>query len=70
MRARRQRHASPSTSRTRRFAVPTAASINFAIDPFRKRCLLDGLDDIGLTLEKTEAIDRFERDKRESRPWL
>jgi len=49
---------------------PDGGVVRFAIDPFRKRCLLEGLDDIGLTLEKTEAIDRFERDKAESRPWL
>ena len=49
---------------------PDGGVVRFAIDPFRKRCLLDGLDDIGLTLEKAEAIDRFERDKAESRPWL
>jgi 3-isopropylmalate/(R)-2-methylmalate dehydratase small subunit len=42
----------------------------FEIDPFRKRCLLEGLDDIGLTLERSAAIDAFEAARAESRPWL
>ena len=43
--------------------------IPFDIDPFRKRCLMEGLDDIGLTLEKAEAIEDFERSARTARPW-
>jgi 3-isopropylmalate/(R)-2-methylmalate dehydratase small subunit len=42
----------------------------FEIDPFRKHCLLNGLDDIGLTLEKGRHIDRFESAHRERHPWL
>jgi 3-isopropylmalate/(R)-2-methylmalate dehydratase small subunit len=42
----------------------------FEIDPFRKRCLLEGLDDIGLTMEKAAAIDAFERDAAQARPWV
>lgn len=42
----------------------------FDVDPFRKKCLLNGLDDIGLTLEKAEAIASFESGKRTSTPWL
>ena len=42
----------------------------FEIDPFRKRCLLEGLDDIGLTMEKSAAIDAFERDAAQARPWV
>jgi len=42
----------------------------FEIDPFRKRCLLEGLDEIGLTLEKAAAIDSFEADLAQSRPWI
>src|SRR5262245_27360378 len=49
---------------------PDGGVVRFDIDPFRKHCLLNGLDDIGLTLEKTAAIDRFEKDKSASRPWL
>jgi 3-isopropylmalate/(R)-2-methylmalate dehydratase small subunit len=49
---------------------PDGGTVRFAIDPFRKHCLINGLDDIGLTLEKAEAIDRFEKDRAESRPWL
>ena len=47
--ARRQRHASPSTSRPRKSTARTAATVKFEIDPFKKHCLLNGLDDIGLT---------------------
>ncbi len=49
---------------------PDGGVVRFEIDPFRKHCLLNGLDDIGLTLEKAEAIDRFEKHMAESRPWL
>jgi 3-isopropylmalate/(R)-2-methylmalate dehydratase small subunit len=44
--------------------------IPFEVDPFRKHCLLNGLDDIGLTLEKAAAIDSFEAAARQSRPWV
>ncbi|MEZ0278624.1 MAG: 3-isopropylmalate dehydratase small subunit, partial [Methylibium sp.] len=40
---------------------PDGGAIRFEIDPFRKRCLMEGLDDIGLTLEKADAIEAFER---------
>ena len=49
---------------------PDGGCIKFDIDPFRKRCLLDGLDDVGLTLEKTPAIDAFEERNRLNQPWL
>ena len=42
----------------------------FEIDPHRKHCLLNGLDDIGLTLEKSAAIDAFEAQAAQSRPWV
>ncbi|APX22067.1 MAG: 3-isopropylmalate dehydratase small subunit [Rhodobacteraceae bacterium] len=42
----------------------------FEIDPFRKHCLLEGLDDIGLTMEKVGAIDSFESEAAQSRPWV
>jgi 3-isopropylmalate/(R)-2-methylmalate dehydratase small subunit len=42
----------------------------FEIDPFRKRCLLEGLDDIALTLEQAAQIDAFEADQAARQPWL
>ena len=42
----------------------------FDIDPFRKHCLLNGLDDIGLTMEKAPAIDTFESGMAQARPWI
>ena len=42
----------------------------FEIDPFRKHCLLNGLDDIGLTMEKSTAIDRYETQMEQARPWV
>jgi 3-isopropylmalate/(R)-2-methylmalate dehydratase small subunit len=44
--------------------------IRFEVDPFRKHCLLNGLDDIGLTLEKAAAIDAFESKAAATRPWV
>jgi len=49
---------------------PDGGRITFAIDGFRKHCLLNGLDDIGLTLEKAAAIDGFEANRRLAQPWL
>jgi 3-isopropylmalate/(R)-2-methylmalate dehydratase small subunit len=49
---------------------PDGGRIHFEIDPYRKHCLLNGLDDIGLTLEKAAEIDRFEARDRLARPWL
>ena len=48
---------------------PDGGKIQFEIDPFRKRCLMEGLDDIGLTLEKADAIEEFEGKSRVERPW-
>ena len=45
-------------------------NINFEIDPFRKKCLLEGLDDIALTLKKSEKIDDYEMKLHKSRSWL
>jgi 3-isopropylmalate/(R)-2-methylmalate dehydratase small subunit len=47
---------------------PDGGAVRFEIDAFRKHCLLNGLDDIGLTLEKAAAIDTFER-KLAQRAW-
>ena len=44
--------------------------INFEIDNFRKKCLMEGLDDIGLTLQKKSLIDAFELQNRSRLPWL
>ncbi|WP_199259202.1 3-isopropylmalate dehydratase small subunit [Paracoccus binzhouensis] len=45
-------------------------SFPFELDPFRRHCLLNGLDDIGLTMEKAGAIDTFEAQMAQSRPWV
>jgi 3-isopropylmalate/(R)-2-methylmalate dehydratase small subunit len=49
---------------------PDGGCIRFDLDPFRKHCLLNGLDDIGLTLEKAGTIDGFEGKDRVQQPWL
>jgi 3-isopropylmalate/(R)-2-methylmalate dehydratase small subunit len=49
---------------------PDGGKVKFDLDPFRKHCLLNGLDDIGLTLEKAASIDAFEKKAAESRSWL
>jgi 3-isopropylmalate/(R)-2-methylmalate dehydratase small subunit len=49
---------------------PDGGVVRFEIDPFRKHCLLNGLDDIGLTLEKADAIDAYETAAVSTRSWL
>ena len=49
---------------------PNGEEIAFDIDPFRKHCLLNGLDDIGQTLQRAPAIDAYEAGRRMSQPWL
>jgi len=49
---------------------PDGGCIKFDIDPFRKHCLMGGLDDIGLTMEKADKIDAFEKQAKAERPWL
>ncbi|MCY4327907.1 MAG: 3-isopropylmalate dehydratase small subunit [Rhodobacteraceae bacterium] len=49
---------------------PDGEELSFEIDPFKKRCLLEGLDDIALTLEKDAMITEFESRHRLSMPWL
>jgi len=44
--------------------------IAFEVDAFRKKCLIEGLDDIGLTLQKADKIDTFEKKREDSFPWL
>jgi 3-isopropylmalate/(R)-2-methylmalate dehydratase small subunit len=48
---------------------PDGGSIPFDVDPHRKRCLMEGLDDIALTIEKADAIEAFEQETGTSRPW-
>ncbi|WP_323768139.1 3-isopropylmalate dehydratase small subunit [Antarctobacter sp.] len=45
-------------------------SFAFEIDPFKKHCLLNGLDDIGLSMEKVASIDTFEAQAAQARPWV
>jgi 3-isopropylmalate/(R)-2-methylmalate dehydratase small subunit len=49
---------------------PDGGVVKFELDPFRKQCLLEGLDDIGLTLVETPAIDAYESKAKASQPWL
>ncbi len=49
---------------------PDGQVVHFEIDQFRKHCLLDGLDDIGLTLKKESAIAKFEDRRKQAQPWL
>ena len=49
---------------------PDGGTIKFDVDPFRKHCLLEGLDDIGLTLQKQDNINSFEQQMSASRPWV
>ena len=55
---------------TQEITRPNGATVSFAIDEFRRECLLDGLDDIGLTMQKVDRIDAFEARQREQQPWL
>ncbi len=49
---------------------PDGGTLGFEIDGFRKKCLLEGLDDIGITTEKTASIDDYESKAKLSQPWL
>ena len=49
---------------------PDGGSVKFKVDPHRKRCLLEGLDDIGLTLEKKDKVDGYETKIQDERPWV
>jgi 3-isopropylmalate/(R)-2-methylmalate dehydratase small subunit len=50
--------------------TPEQEGITFAVDPFRKECLIRGFDDIGLTLQHADAIHRYEEKHRREAPWL
>jgi 3-isopropylmalate/(R)-2-methylmalate dehydratase small subunit len=49
---------------------PNGEEIRFEVDPFRRHCLLNGLDDIGQTMAHAPAIDAFEARRRAEQPWL
>ena len=49
---------------------PDGGTIKFDLDPFKKHCLLNGLDDIGLTMQKGEKIDTYEDKQKAGQPWL
>ncbi|WP_319412395.1 3-isopropylmalate dehydratase small subunit [uncultured Cohaesibacter sp.] len=49
---------------------PDGGEISFELDPFKKKCLLEGLDDIGLTMEKITNVDKFETEMAKERPWV
>ncbi|MDQ7075332.1 MAG: 3-isopropylmalate dehydratase small subunit [Gammaproteobacteria bacterium] len=51
-------------------STPSGESIAFEVDEFRKYCLLNGLDDIGLTLKHADQVRAYEQQRRKSAPWL
>ena len=48
---------------------PDGGTVKFDLDPFKKHCLMNGLDDIGLTMEKAKRIDTYEEKAHADRPW-
>ena len=50
--------------------TPTGESLAFSVDEFRRHCLIEGLDEIGLTLKHADAIHAFEQRRRAEQPWL
>ena len=44
--------------------------LKFEVDPFKKKCLLEGLDDIALSLKKSEKIEKFEEKLKNEKPWV
>jgi len=48
---------------------PDGGEVSFEIDPFKKKCLLEGLDDIGLTMSNDDKIEAFEGDRDREQPW-
>jgi len=55
---------------TQTVSTPTGETLSFAVDSFRKYCLLNGLDDIGLTLQHADKIKSYETRHRQEAPWL
>ena len=50
--------------------TPSGETIRFEVDAFRRHCLLNGLDDIGLTLQRAERIRAYEARRSQEAPWL
>jgi 3-isopropylmalate/(R)-2-methylmalate dehydratase small subunit len=50
--------------------TPSGESFSFEVDDFRRHCLLNGLDDIGVTLEDADLIQQYENQRRQTAPWL
>ena len=50
--------------------TPAGEAFKFEVDPFRKHCLLNGLDDIGLTLQAADNIREYEAKTKQVRPWV
>lgn len=50
--------------------TPSGESFSFDVDGFRRHCLLNGLDDIGVTLEDADVIQHYEDARRKTAPWL
>ncbi len=50
--------------------LPDGQRLSFAVDAFRKHCLLNGLDEIGMTLQSSDKIRAFEAGQRDQQPWL
>lgn len=50
--------------------TPNGTTFKFEVDPFRKHCLLNGFDDIGLTLQDADVIKDYEQKTKQSRPWV
>lgn len=68
-------HASPGYQLTvdleaQLITMPNGEHVSFDIDPFKKHCLLNGLDDIGLTLQHTDEIESYEQSRQRQAPWL
>ena len=55
---------------TQSVTTPTGENFSFDIDEFRKHCLLNGLDDIGLTLQEADSIRAYEVQRKQQAPWL
>jgi len=55
---------------TQEIKGPDGGTVKFEVDAFRKHCLLNGLDDIGLTLQKKDSMESFEAKNKLSQPWL
>ncbi|MEH6632367.1 MAG: 3-isopropylmalate dehydratase small subunit [Halopseudomonas aestusnigri] len=55
---------------TQEIKGPDGGTLKFEVDAHRKHCLLNGLDDIGLTIEKSAHIDKFESQRKSTQPWL